>query len=371
MRLHVVSLPHTQTTSEYLHCAYTQKIVKFTKMMVAQGHEVYLYSGEKNEAVCTEHITLISEAERTEWYGPWDPNGLFSNLDWSPDALPWLCMNGRAIAEISKRAQPHDTLCLVAGLSQKPIGNVLEHTMMPVEWAVGYEGIAGYHRVFESYAWMHHIYGLNGMRDGAAFDTVIPNFFDPADFFAVDDPARPEREDFLLFTGRIVARKGPHVAAEIAKRLGRKLVVAGPGVTEVAPGRISAPEISIVCDGIEYVGTANREQRADLMARAAAVIVPTLYIEPFGGVAVEAMMSGTPVVASDWGAFTETVQNGVSGYRFSTLAEGAGAVLDCEKLDPETIRQYALDNYSLDAVGPRFTSFFERLNTRWGDGWYT
>lgn len=371
MRLHVVSLPHTQTTGEYLHCAYTQKIVKFTKMMVEQGHEVILYSGEENEAVCTEHVALLTEAEREEWYGLWDPNGLFGNLDWDPSTLPWLCMNGRAIGEIGKRSQPQDTLCLVAGLAQKPISDALPR-LMPVEWAVGYEGIVtDGHRVFESYAWMHHIYGLNSMRDGAAYDAVIPNFFDPDDFYAVDDPARPAREDFVLFAGRLVGRKGPHVAAAIADRLGRKLVVAGPGAVEHGPGRIVAPSILIEGKDVEYVGTVNREERASLMARAAAVIVPTLYVEPFGGVAVEAMMSGTPVVASDWGAFTETVQEGVSGYRFRTLAEGAGAVLDAEKLDPAAVQQYALDNYSLAAVGPQFTDHFERLSTLWGDGWYS
>jgi len=48
--LHVVSLPHTQTTQKYLACAYTQKIVKFCNMMKFLGNTVYLYASEDNEA---------------------------------------------------------------------------------------------------------------------------------------------------------------------------------------------------------------------------------------------------------------------------------------------------------------------------------
>jgi glycosyltransferase involved in cell wall biosynthesis len=341
-------------------------------MMVEQGHEVYLYSGEQNDAVCTEHIPLLSEAERAEWYGPWDPNGLFGNLDWDPAVISWVTMNSRAITEITERAEPRDMLCLTAGWSQGVIAEA-HPELFAVEWAVGYEGIWLQHRVFESYAWMHHVYGLQNTKDGGAYDAVIPNFFDPDDFHIAPrrrwKPWQREKEDYLLFIGRLVQRKGPHVAAMIAERTGRKLIVAGPGATHVEEGLIVAPEIEIR-GPVEYAGSVDAEQRADLMARAAAVIVPTQYIEPFGGVAIEAMMCGTPVVTTDWGAFTETVVPGVSGYRFHTLAEGAQAVERAVKLNPARVRKYALSRYSLAAVGPQFTEHFERLGTLWGEGWY-
>ncbi len=55
MRFHVVSLPHTQTTTEYTSCAFTEKVRRFCIMMKSMGHEVYLYSGEYNQAPCDEH----------------------------------------------------------------------------------------------------------------------------------------------------------------------------------------------------------------------------------------------------------------------------------------------------------------------------
>jgi len=363
MRLHVLGLPHTETTRDYLHCAYTQKVLKFCDMM-SRAHEVILYAGERNEARCSEHVPLVSSAERRRWFGEWDANNLFEAIDWDPAAEPWRLMNARAFSAIRERAEPRDTLCLVTS-SQAPVAHALPW-LMPVEWAVGYEGVRLERRVFESYAWMHHIYGKRGIDDGAAFDAVIPNFFDPADF------ARDVRAggDYLLYLGRLVARKGPHVAALIAERVGMPLLVAGPGASRAEPGRIICPEIEIRGERIEYVGPVDVSERAELLAGAAATLVPTQYIEPFGGVAVEAMLSGCPVVATDWGAFTETVQLGVSGFRFRTLAEGAAAVTGALALDRARVRDYARGRYALDAVYPLFDAHFRRLESLWADGWY-
>ena len=63
MIFHVVSLPHTQTTSAYVHCAYTEKVRKLCNMMKSLGHTVYLYASEENEAECDELITCITKEE--------------------------------------------------------------------------------------------------------------------------------------------------------------------------------------------------------------------------------------------------------------------------------------------------------------------
>ena len=69
MRFHVCALPHTNTTKEYLACAYTAKVINFCRMMKERGHSVFLYAGETNEAMCDEHITVVSEAERKAHVG--------------------------------------------------------------------------------------------------------------------------------------------------------------------------------------------------------------------------------------------------------------------------------------------------------------
>lgn len=118
-----------------------------------------------------------------------------------------------------------------------------------------------------------------------------------------------------------------------------------------------------------YVGEVGKAARAELLASASALIVPTLYVEPFGGVAVEAMFAGCPVVASDWGAFTETVTPDV-GRRFRTLRQGCEAVEAVRTLDRAAVAEAARARYSLEAVRPRFRAWFEQLGTLWGEGWY-
>jgi glycosyltransferase involved in cell wall biosynthesis len=82
------------------------------------------------------------------------------------------------------------------------------------------------------------------------------------------------------------------------------------------------------------------------------------------------MACGTPVIASDFGVATETVREGVSGFRFRLLRDAVKAVERCADLDPKVIRQYALDNYSLSATAPKFSQWFSDINDLFGRGWY-
>ena len=118
------------------------------------------------------------------------------------------------------------------------------------------------------------------------------------------------------------------------------------------------------------MGLADTQKRAELMGAAKAIFVPTLYVEPFGGVAVEAMMCGTPVICTDWGAFPENVEQGVDGFRCRTLAEFVQAMSDVEGLDRELIRRRAVGRFSTEAVGPQYARYFERLQALWGEGFY-
>ena len=363
--LHLVALPHTQTVHEVTVCAFTSKTVKFCRMMTQLGWRVVLYSGDRNDAICTEHVPLFTSEEQAGWYGEFDPNLLPTIATWNNADVWWRTMNERAVYEIRKRAEPRDLLLLTAGLAQKPIADAIPY-LTCCEWAAGYHGIFSKFVCFESYAWRHYLYGVYGHQDGRYYDTVIPNFFD-ADEWPIPSVTPGE---YLLFLGRMTARKGPHVAAQVAAAAGMPIVFAGSGVLDVRPGKITCESIVLEGPDMTYAGTVGIEERNALLAGAYALLCPTQYIEPFGAVCVEAQICGVPALTTDWGAFPELVEEGVTGFRFRTLAEGVEAVRRARSLDRAFIRERALARYSLDAVGPMYERWFYQLDGLWEGGWY-
>jgi glycosyltransferase involved in cell wall biosynthesis len=356
MRFHVVGLPHTEVMQEYNQCAYTAKIRKFVDMMVDRGHEVILYSSGQHETRATEWVRIFNRKEfRNQFRGHawWEAKEWFG-LDWNPAQPYWMQFNGRVISELQKRLGPQDFICLISGTPyQSIVDSFPQH--ISVEYGIGYEGVYSQYRVYESYAWMHMLYGQQGPSgfNGRFFDAVIPNYFDPDEF-----PMHTGSGDYLLFMSRMTPRKGYQIAIELAERVGTKLVVAGTGGDKPTN------------DCIEYVGFADAETRGTLMKEAKALICPTLYIEPFGGVVAESMLCGTPVLTTDFGAFTETVRMGVDGYRCRTMAEFEQGYEALDLLDPPTIRSGALGRFSTEVVGLQYELHFERLLTLWGDGFY-
>lgn len=344
MRFHLVGLPHTQTTAAFSSCAYTQKVVKFADMMTKRGHTVYLYAGDDNSASCHEHIPCINEEERAKAVG----SDFYTSAS-TDETLPyWKKFNANVVGAIKLRAQPQDFICVSWGKCHKPIADALPH-MMTVEYGVGYPGTFSKYRVWESYAWMHYCYGNRAVQRGEYYDAVIPNFFNPEDF-----PFVIKKLDYFVFMGRLIDDKGAQVAADACRLEGAKLYIAGNG---------TPPNYG------EYLGSIGPHQRGLLMSHAKAVFVPTRYIEPFGGVAVEAQMCGTPVITTDWGAFPETVEQGVTGFRCRTQREFRNAMRDVDTLEPLYIRKRALSLYSTDVVARQYEDYFNRLLTLWGKGW--
>ena len=161
--------------------------------------------------------------------------------------------------------------------------------------------------------------------------------------------------DYYLYIGRMIERKGYNIAQEVCQRLGKRLILAGPG-EHSGYG--------------EFVGSVGPEERARLMGGAIATFAPTLYIEPFGNVVVEAQACGTPTITTDWGAFTETNINGFTGYRCRTLQEFMDAAEKVKTLDRKKIREHAVGKYSVDVIAKQYEDYFKRLSTLWSNGWY-
>lgn len=315
-------------------------------MMTSIGHEVYLYAGTENDANVTELIPVVDDEDRFKWFHSYDwNNDVFGG--WDPSAEWWKTMNSRAIAAIKERHQPGDFVGIIAGRCQATIAEAFPRV---VEWGVGYEGVLDGFRVFESYAWMHHVYGKTNVNDGRFYDAVIPNAFHADEFIFSH-----KKDDYLLYLGRLTPRKGLEVVELLAK-IGHRVVSAGQG--------------SMRIPGVEHVGVVRGVEKRKLLANAKALLCPTFYIEPFGGVAVEAMLSGTPVICTDFGAFTETVEHGRSGFRCSVMAEFYKAAYAVELLDPFEISEKA-QYYLTDNIRLKYHDYFKRLQSLDKNGWYS
>ena len=92
---------------------------------------------------------------------------------------------------------------------------------------------------------------------------------------------------------------------------------------------------------------------------------------PFGGAGVEGMLCGTPLIASDFGAFTETIQSGVNGYRCHVLKQWLGAINAVQNLDRRKIAEAARARYSLQQCGTEYAAVFRQLDDLHDEGWYT
>lgn len=354
-RIHVVSLPHTQLTRDYDWCAYTAKVRRFADMLTAAGVEAVVYGPAEHELTIPSenYAPIVFASDRQEWFGTpeWDTSQVFGY--WDPAHPSWTEMNTRAAFEIRQRWQPGDILGIIAGLCQKQIvDDLADLKPLVTEWGIGYSGVLpGSHRVFESYAWMHHVAGFYRDDEMRFYDAVIPNCFDPEDF-----DFGKSAGDYLLYMGRPNPRKGLPIIADIAQRVDMPVLIAGQ------PG----PEIP----GTTYVGLVVGQTKKTLLAGARALLTPTTYLEPFGGVAVEAMMSGTPVIATDYGAFTETVVPGLTGYRCRTLSDFLDAVEAVGDLDRTAIHEHAHARWSTQTGSRLYGTYLQRLTSLYGAGWY-
>ena len=160
-------------------------------------------------------------------------------------------------------------------------------------------------------------------------------------------PLRTQKQDYLLWIGRMDSVKGAHRAIEATRLAGRTLVLAGP----VQPGQEQyfreRVEPHIDDRRVQYVGEVAGVAKQELYANAAALLMPIRWREPFGMVMVEALACGTPVIAFPEGAAAEIVIDRENGMLVADETEMARAISEADSIDPARCRASVAERYDV------------------------
>lgn len=186
---------------------------------------------------------------------------------------------------------------------------------------------------------------------------IIYQGIDPAQY-----PFSEEKNDYLAFVGSIADKKGILEAIEIAKRAKVPLKVAA----KIKPQDIDFYEREVKhvlanSDHVTFLGEVNDQERNELLVHARALIFPIKWEEPFGGVQVESMVVGTPVIAFRRGAAPEVIDDGKTGFIVDTIEQAVEAVHKLDQINPTDCRQHIVDNFSIERSSKDFDALYQSL----------
>jgi len=189
---------------------------------------------------------------------------------------------------------------------------------------------------------------------GLNYLATIYNGINLSEFTFTDSPG-----EALVAYGRIHPEKGFHLAVEVAKKSGRRLVMAG----YIQDRRYFEEEIAPHVDGknIEYLGTVTNEGRDDLLKEAYAVLHLNTIPERFGLVMAESMAAGVPVIAMDLGSCREVIVDGTMGFLIKDVDGAVEAVGNIPGISRKACRRRVEENFSLDIMVENYEKVYRQI----------
>jgi glycosyltransferase involved in cell wall biosynthesis len=378
-RLHLPAIPHTITKNEYSHCAFTGKVLRFSQMMISRGFEVYHYGVETSESNATKQIDLLTKTE-------WEDLRIKSYKHLHPelsidDVTKYLSNKQNFVGDLANystplyeefnrrlnislkenyRSRATDIVCLPFGKSHKSA--FVKLNTVCVESGIGYPDSFENFRIFESYAKLHQTLALE-KKKCQHYWFVIPNYYNVLEWPL---NLNPDKKTIGYF-GRICYIKGCNIISALAKKF--------PNVNFVICGQGDPDPYTNDNENIIYKPPIHGIERGDYLSSLTALIAPSMYLEPFCGVNVEAQLCGTPVISNDFGAFVETVEPFKTGMLCHTLADFCLAVqmaLD-DKFDRKYINERATKLYDMYNVGKKYEYVFKTILdvSNGKGGWYS
>ena len=175
-----------------------------------------------------------------------------------------------------------------------------------------------------------------------------------------DFPFNPHGGDDLLFFGRIHPDKGAVEAIAAARRAGRRLIMAGIVQDQDYHDRVCCARPRRSFRHLSRTG-GRRRTHASILGSAYALLHLINFDEPFGLSVIEALASGTPVIASRRGSMPELIDDGVTGFLVNGLDEAVDAIGRIGEIDRAACRVAMRERFSMDRMADRYLELYRLI----------
>lgn len=374
-RLGDVSLEATGTASRPLRIAmlapvawtvppvgygpWEQVVFNLTERLVARGHEVTLFAaaGSRTSAKLIETVPHAFEL--------WPEREKQSPRRFDPDT-------GLLVGPPDFRAleQQHVATCMehAAGdafdvvHSHLHVHALVFSRLIPCPLVSSLHGAAwvrASHPIFERYADQPFVSLSDAERTLKPELNYIDTVYNGVDLDAFALEA--DKQDYLLFAGRLSPEKGPAEAVRIAQRAGVPLRMAG--LIEPQHREYFEREIEPHLDGerIQYLGLLSQKELATQYQHARAVLFPISWCEPCSMVGIEAQACGTPIIGTRFGYLPELIRDGETGFLVDTVEQAAEAVAKLDRIDPAACRRNVAERFSPQAMALGYERVFHQV----------
>jgi glycosyltransferase involved in cell wall biosynthesis len=354
MRLHILGCARNASTPFLTMDPYAMISYYLTTYLHRAGHEVHYYGYKESTVECTkkwecgDHKFLsehyVTEFATNHWKDPAAANEIFFNK-----AKDHLLTNYKTGDIIITNWSPSVDILRSSFPAAKIVDGNINHRDP--------SSATNYH-VHSSITNQHFLYGAAAQRAGKYdtedhwHDTVIYPIANELNNFRFNE----DKQDYFFFMARLGVNKGLTILRDIAEHFpNKKFIIAGQGhmIIDLLPN-------------MEFVGCLNGEEKKEYLANAKAVISPSYYTEPFGLTPIEAGLSGTPTICTDWGGYTENVLEGVTGFRCTYFNDFVNAINNIDTIKPKDCRKFT-ERFAAETLIKDWEKYLNKINR---NEWY-
>ena len=184
-------------------------------------------------------------------------------------------------------------------------------------------------------------------------------------------PFRAEKDDYAVFLGRFHPEKAPHLAIDAARAAGLPIVLAGKCAEPVERAYFSREIEPRIGSDVTIYGIADAAAKRRLLSRAACMVFPICWEEPFGMVVIEAMVCGTPVVALGRGSVPELIVHGQTGIIVDDPDDLPAGILQARELEPAVCRKHVESGFTVEVMAEGYEDVYRRALSMAPEPWLT